>query len=526
LKADADAVPTDRLRLAALLVGLSQVADAGMGLEPGEAARTCLLAVRLGELVGAPDLSAVYYTALLQHLGCTAYAHEAAGALGGDEIAVKSAALRTDFARPGDVVRTYLPALAPEAPPATRLRVAGTAMRRARSITAGYQRANCEVAMLAARRIGLEEAVEEGLGAIFEHPDGRGGPRGLRGDDVPLPARVTQVAAVASLFDGLGGPELAVATVRARAGGSLDAVVADVLVHNAGDLLGELASVDVPRAVLDAEPPPVAGARGVRLDTVCAAFGDLVDLKSPFFHGHAAGTARLAEAAARCLGLPAGEAIALRRAGLLHDLGRIAIPNGIWERPGPLRSGDWERVRLHAYHGERIVAACAPLAPLATAVGMHHERLDGSGYHRGAARAAIPVGARVLACADAFCAMTQPRAHRDALPADAAARALLAERDAGRLDPDAVAAVLDAAGSRVASAPAERPAGLTERQVEVLRLVAAGLSNPEIARRLVVSRRTAERHVQDIYARIGVSSRAAAALFAMEHDLLRGSQDW
>jgi DNA-binding NarL/FixJ family response regulator len=152
---------------------------------------------------------------------------------------------------------------------------------------------------------------------------------------------------------------------------------------------------------------------------------------------------------------------------------------------------------------------------------MHHERLDGSGYHRGAARGAIPVAARVLACADAFAAMTAARPQRPALSADAAARTLLAERDAGRLDADAVAAVLDAAGAPLRAPRAARPAGLTERQVQVLRLVAAGLSNPEIARRLVVSRRTAERHVQDIYARIGVATRAGAALFAMEHDLLR-----
>ena len=514
----------ERLRLAELLVGLSQVADAGMGLEPGEAARTCLLAVRLGELVGAPDLGAVLYTALLQHLGCTAYAHEAAATLGGDDIAVKSAAVRTDFSRPADVVRTYLPALAPDAPQLTRLRAAGTAMRRARSIAAGYQRANCEVAMAAARRIGLGEEVAEGLGAIFEQPDGHGGPRGLRGEDIPLPARITQVAAVASLFDGIGGPELALATVRARAGSALDAAIADAFGRAAGDLLGELATADVPRAVLDAEPRPGAGVRGAGVDAVCAAFGDLVDLKSPFFHGHADRTAWLAAEAGRRLGLPDAELVALRRAGQLHDLGRIAVPSGIWERRGPLRSGEWERVRLHAYHGERIVAACGPLAALVPAVGLHHERLDGSGYHRGAGRAAIPPAARVLAAADAVAAMTSPRPHRDALAPEAAAAALVAERDAGRLDGDAVAAVLDAAGTPRATPRPERPAGLTERQVEVLRLVAAGLSNPEIARRLVVSRRTAEHHVQDIYARIGVSSRAAAALFAMEHDLLR--EDW
>jgi putative nucleotidyltransferase with HDIG domain len=255
---------------------------------------------------------------------------------------------------------------------------------------------------------------------------------------------------------------------------------------------------------------------------VCRAFGDAVDLKSPFHHGHSAGVASLAEGAARSLGLSDGDTASLRRAALLHDIGRAAVPNGVWERPGPLTSGDWERVRLHAYHSERIVSRCGPLASVAPLAGMHHERLDGSGYHRGSAASAIPLAARVLAAADAFQAMTQERAHRPAHSPDAAARELAAQGRAGVLDPDAVSAVLSAAGQAAAAPRAPRPADLTERQVEVLRLVARGLSNPEIARSLVISRRTAERHVQDIYSKIGVSSRAGAALFAMEHDLLVG----
>jgi HD-GYP domain-containing protein (c-di-GMP phosphodiesterase class II) len=195
------------------------------------------------------------------------------------------------------------------------------------------------------------------------------------------------------------------------------------------------------------------------------------------------------------------------------------VPNGVWEKPGALGSSDWERVRLHAYHSERILSRCAPLAECAPLAGMHHERLDGSGYHRGARTAAIPMAARVVAAADIFQAATQERAHRPGLSPDAAASELSAEAAAGRIDADAARAVIEAAGERPA-VRVTRPAGLTDRQVEVLRLVARGLSNPEIARELVVSRRTAEHHVQDIYARIGVSSRAAAALFAMEHDLL------
>jgi HD-GYP domain-containing protein (c-di-GMP phosphodiesterase class II) len=276
---------------------------------------------------------------------------------------------------------------------------------------------------------------------------------------------------------------------------------------------------DVPHVAVDAEPAPAVEVEAARLDDVCRAFGDVVDLKSPYLHEHAAGVSALAAAAAEWLRMPPDEVVAIRRAGLLHDLGRAAVPNGVWEKEGRLTSAEWERVRLHAYHSERILNACPPLAPLARLAGMHHERLDGSGYHREATGAAMAMPARILAAADAFQAMTQPRPHRPARDPDAAAAVLVAEADAGRLDADAVAAVRAAAGEPIRRRRAG-PSGLTDRQIEVLRLLAAGLSNREIGRRLSVSPRTAEHHVQDIYARIGVSTRASAALYAMQQDLL------
>jgi HD-GYP domain-containing protein (c-di-GMP phosphodiesterase class II) len=512
-------VPPTDVRLAELLVGLSQAVDAGMGLEPGEAARATLIAMRLADALGVDDAPGVYYTALLQHVGCTAYAHEASAMLGGDEIAVKTAALRTDFTRPREILLVYLPNLAPHASLGRRLRVAGVAAARAGAITDGYTRANCEVAALTARRLGLGPEVERSLLAVFERVDGKGAPERLRGEDIPVPARIAQVAVCGALFDRIGGPELAVETIRRRAGTLLDPAVAAAFRAQAADLLAELDAADAVPAAVEAEPRPVRAVGADAVDGVCRAFGDAVDLKSPFHHGHAAGVGDLAGAAAVRIRLGGDEATAATRAGYLHDLGRAAVPNGIWEKPGPLSSAEWERVRLHAYHSERILQACGPLAPLAPIAGMHHERLDGSGYHREARAGAIPVEARILAAADAFQAMTQPRAHRPARSTEEAAAAISAEAAAGRLDPDAVAAVRAAAGHGERGRR-PRPGGLTERQVEVLRLVAQGFTNREIGRRLVVSPRTAEHHVQDIYARIGVSTRAGAALFAMEHDLL------
>ncbi len=217
--------------------------------------------------------------------------------------------------------------------------------------------------------------------------------------------------------------------------------------------------------------------------------------------------AELAVEAGRRYGLSEDDLIALRRAALLHDLGRVGVPAGTWERPGPLTATDWERVRLHAYHTERILARSGALTRLATIAGMHHERMDGSGYHRQAEGSSIPAPARVLAAADAWQAMSQDRPHRPALDDEATAAQLVEDTDRGLFDADAARAVLETAGHVRARPRPRGAAGLSEREVDFLRLMAGGLSNPEIGRRLFISPRTAEHHVQHIYSKIGVTTR-------------------
>jgi HD-GYP domain-containing protein (c-di-GMP phosphodiesterase class II) len=250
-----------------------------------------------------------------------------------------------------------------------------------------------------------------------------------------------------------------------------------------------------------------------RLDSVLETFADFVDMKSPCMAGHSRGVAALAGDAS-----PDGKN--LRRAGLVHDLGRVSVPNGIWDKPGPLTDGEWERVRLHPYYSERILERAAALKPLAVCAGMHHERLDGSGYHRRSHGAEISRDARVLAAADAYQAMTQPRAFRQALSAERAAEELETEARAGRLDADAVHSVLTAAGHRPHRTTAW-PAGLSDREVEVLRLLCRGGTNKEVALVLEISPKTVGHHVSHIYDKIGVSTRAGATLFAVEQDLLQ-----
>jgi HD-GYP domain-containing protein (c-di-GMP phosphodiesterase class II) len=475
------------------------------------------LARRLG--LDEAEVADVYWTALLEHVGCTGFAHEAASRYG-DELVMGAAAARTDFGDPRDLFRTFLPAVNAGGGRLAWLRIAVMELTTGARVSRQYATAACEVGRTTAQRLGLPAGVQRGLHDVYELWNGSGGARGLKGDAISLPARIAQLSATAVHFDGLGGPELAVGAVRKQSGGALDPELAAAFEAAAPELLNAAAADDLHAAALDAEPRPARMVQTARLSEVAAAFGDIADLKSTYLLGHSGGVARLTLDAAGRSGLDAAETDRLQVTALLHDIGRVGVSDSIWDRSTTLTGAQWEQVRLHAYQSERILARSSALADLAPIAGMHHERLDGSGYHRGAKAREIPAGVRVLAAADAYRAMTQDRAHRPALEPDEAARRLQADVEAGRLDGDAVTAVLDAAGHPTTRTRTALPAGLSDREVEVLRLMARGLSNRQIGERFTISPRTAEHHVQHIYDKLGVSSRAAAAVFAMEHDLL------
>jgi HD-GYP domain-containing protein (c-di-GMP phosphodiesterase class II) len=506
--------------MADVVGSLSIVADEGFGLPPEESMRSCLVATALARRLGLDEraISDVFYTALLEHVGCSGAAHEASQVYG-DEMGMYRAAVVTD-----DTVRdellTMLPRLLRGRPFAERLRILAFSVTQGAKFSRMFVASVCEVGQSTARRLGLSDGVQRGVHDVFEGWGGKGGFQGLRGDDVPIQSRVTRLAGIATRFDHIGGHDLAVAIVRQRAGRMLDPAMAAAFVSDAQTILAE-ASVDDPHAaILDTEPAPVVTAPAARLLDIAAVFGDVADLKSTYTLGHSSGVAGLAEAAGQSLGLDASALTRLGVAASLHDIGRVGVSDETWERPGPLSAAQWEQVRLHAYHSERILARSSALEPAAVIAGMHHERLDGSGYHRGSSARELSVSARILAVADAFQAMTQNRAHRAALPAKAAAEQIRNEVVAGRLDGDAASAVVEAAGQPRPRTDLARPAGLSEREIEVLRAVTRGMSNREIGEAFGISRRTAEHHVQHVYDKIGVSSRAAAAVFAMEHGLI------
>lgn len=512
--------PDEPIRAAEVIAALSLATDLGIGVPLEHGLESTLVAIRLAERLGvdAGTMSQVYYTCLLFYVGCTANADVAAEIFAGHDALTRYGG-PVRFGARAQRAAGLMRAVAPPT---------GTPLLRARQLAVGLPRlvrlfpvqvaALCEVAQMLTDRLGLPTEIGELFAYNDERWDGRGDPGRAGGDEIPLAVRIVQVARDATFQRMLGGSERAVRIIRGRAGRAFDPAIARQLAGSAEALLEADPERDTWNETLACEPEPHVMLAGDAIDRALAAIGDFADLASPFLVGHSAGVAWLAAGAGASLGLDSAETTAIRRAALVHDVGRVAVPVKTWQKPGPLSTDEWESVRLHAYHTERVLMRSPFLAAVAPIATFHHERLDGSGYHRGVAGAGIGRPARLLAVADAYHAMTEPRPHRPAWsPADAAARLADAVRS-GRLDAEAASAVIEAAGQPIPRL--ERPAGLTDREAQVLVLLARGHATKEVAAALGISVKTADRHVQNAYAKIGVSSRAAAALFAMEHGLV------
>jgi HD-GYP domain-containing protein (c-di-GMP phosphodiesterase class II) len=508
------------VRLAELTIALSLATDLGTGQPMEHGLRTCWLSLRAADALGldAPTRSCVYYTALLRFLGCTADAAETAVLAGGDDVAFNAAMAPMLMAQTGEATRYFVRHLAEDLPVHRR---AGRVVRALTDPGADRRSLSqhCEVAARLAARVGLEDAVCASLAHAYERWDGKGHPAGLSGEEVPVAVRVVTVARDVELWSRQAGWTGTADVLAHRRGHGYDPAVVDVLAAGGEEWLAEVGG-DPCAAVLDAEPAPLATIGPDRFDAVLAAVADFTDIKSPCLRGHSTGVARLAAVAAGAAGLSAVEATTLGRAALVHDVGRVGVPNGIWDRPGPLTATQWERVRLHPYLTERVLQRCRALAPLAPVASRHHERVDGSGYHRGMLGDQLDVAARLLAAADAYHAMTETRPHRPALSANEAASRLVVAAEAGRFTRVEVDAVLAAAGHAPPPEPATNPAGLTDREVEVLGLVARGRANKQVASALGISPKTVGHHIEHIYAKAGITTRAGATLFAMEHGLL------
>jgi HD-GYP domain-containing protein (c-di-GMP phosphodiesterase class II) len=509
----------DATRMAELLAALSLGIDLGFGQPMEHVLRQCRIALRLCELIGLGDDErvAVYYTALLVNVGCHTDAHEQAHWFG-DDIAMKATKYDHEPFSIGDVA-AMVRLLGSGGTPLHRVRVAFDFAISGRKEVDGMIARHAQLARSLAEELGLPDTVLASLGASYERWDGRGWPGELAGTDIPLASRITQLAEFAEVAHRTGGIQAARTVAERRAGKQFDPMLVAVLVTDAEKVfngIDELGSWD---AVIDGEPVLAVVLSSTECDAALEAIARFVDLKSPYTLGHSTAVADLAAGAGRHLEVPADEVRTLYRAGLVTGYGKLGVSNAIWDKPAPLSAGEWERVRLAPHLTERILRQSQSLAPLGRIAGQHRERLDGSGYPRGLTGATITRGGRILAAADAYQAMREPRPYRDARSAENAAGELRADVRAGRLDDAAVNAVLRAAGHRVGRRR-DGPAGLTTREVEVLRLLARGMSNKQIAAQLFIAPKTAANHVEHIYTKIGASNRAGASFFAVQQGLL------
>ncbi len=513
-----------KLRLAELMASLSLAIDLGVGQPMEWVLRSCLLGVRLADAMGMDEQEQqeVFYITLLRHLGCSSTSATDAE-LFGNELGVAEM-MTADPDSMGDMMRMMVRLVGQDQHPLKRMAMIVRLMTMGSGLEENHT-AHCEVAQRLAATMGFNEGIQKGVFQVYERWDGKGSPKHLRGEELCLAVRVGHVAQDAATFYTLGGVEMAIQVTRERAGRLFDPAVVDAFCSAAAHLCAELDGESTWDKVLAAEPGNPLYIAGDEIDSALQAVADFADFKSSFTRGHSRAVASLAVSAARACGLNLADQLAIKHAAYVHDIGKVGITSAIWSKTSALSETEMERVRMHPYLTERIFARSPNLSPLAVLGAMHHERTDGSGYPRGLEGASMPMAAQLLAAANTYCALLEPRPHRQACTPEEAAQFLKSEAHAQRLDSACVQAVLAVEGHRFQEAQRIYPADLTVREVDVLRLIAQGLTNREVAQQLVISAKTVDNHIQNIYSKINVSTRAAATLFAMQNRLL-GEVDW
>jgi HD-GYP domain-containing protein (c-di-GMP phosphodiesterase class II) len=507
------------LRLADLVAAFSLATDLGLGQPMEHVLRSWAIAARLGDHLGVEpkERGALYYVATLAWVGCVADTPEVATWFG-DDIAFRGDSYQVD--RAGlPMVGFMLRHVGAGSPPIHRLRLGANIMvTGGKGIERGLQ-SHCLTTARMAERLGLGADVCDPLQQVFTRWDGRGVPGGVGGEAIAFPMRLFHLADTVEVFARAEGAGAAIEVARARRGKQFDPAVVDAFCAVAPDVLGYASTEPDWERLIAEEPALQTRLTEDELDAALEAVADFTDLRSPSRAGHSRGVADLVARAAVVTGMSEADVVALRRAALLHDIGLHGVPATILDKAAPLSASESERMRMHAYYTERMLARPPILARLGAIASLAQERCDGSGYHRGLSGPAIPVTGRLLATACAYRTMTEPRSHRAAMTPKQATADLRAEVHAGRLDLDAVEAVLAAAGQSHGRRRAG-PAGLTPREIEVLALIARGASTRQAAQRLAITPKTAETHIERIYAKIGASTRSTATLFAMQHGLL------
>lgn len=440
-------LPADDRRVLAsadVLGALSHALDITEGQPPGHALRCAFVAHAIGRTLGlsGETLSEVFHATLLKDLGCSSNAARICALYLTDDRGFKR-----DYKRIGDslpqALRFVLDHTGLGSGLAARFGAVARVLREGGEIARELIETRCERGAEIARMMGFSERVALGVRDLDEHWDGGGRPSGLAGDAIALPARVALLAQVVDVFHAVGGGAAALAEVRGRSGAWFDPRLVAAFEEVAAEpgFWEALASPDLERTTL-ALAPCDAGrrldARG--LDDVAAAFARVIDAKSPYTAGHSERVAFYANLVAEELGLDGARRAWLRRAGLLHDIGKLGVPNTILDKPGKLDEEEWRVMRNHARDSELILSRIPAFDGLARVAGAHHERLDGKGYPHGLAGGAIGLDTRILSVADVFDALTADRPYRAGMPVERALAILHADSGTA-LDGDCVAAL-------------------------------------------------------------------------------------
>ncbi len=461
-------------RLSEIVSALSFALDLTEGRPMGHSARSCILGLRIAAEAGLGEglTHDLYYALLLKDAGCSSNASRLHSILRADEIRAKGNVKFTDWTRIGwDSAKFALGHIGTGRGWRERVWLLARSAVKNESDSRLLVEIRCERGAAIARRVGFSPRTAEAIYSLDEHWNGKGHPEGRRGENIPLLSRILSLAQTLEVFHARDGAEAAMGVARRRSGRWFDPalVKAAVSLHRRGALWGELEGDPLAPAVA-MEPGEAPRVSAATLDGICEGFADIIDAKSPFTYRHSHGVATAAATIAAQMGLGASGVRLLRRAGLLHDIGKLAVPNSILEKPGKLTAEEWATMRLHPHYTFEVLRRVPVLATMSDVAAAHHERLDGKGYHRGLTGEQLGREARILAVADVFDALAAHRPYRAGMPLEKVF-AILRSETPGGLDTEAVEALYEASRD---SASLLRLAEAVERSGETVGPAAGG----------------------------------------------------
>ncbi len=483
-------LPDETIDLGDALRTLAIMGDLSMGQPIDHSQRVAALSTAMATHLGW-DSEVVHHVrqiAQLRWSGCTANATEFAATIR-DDVGGRALMLQLQFEK--------MEFLVPPEAIAEKIGLVSTI--------------HCDVSSLIANSLGLGNAVSAALGCVFEHWDGSGSPNALRGNAIPAAAMVVAACSELEILARLHGLPKALGIVRQRADVVYPSHLVDAMDKHAHEWLDAI-------HLASNTSTDSAEVRSIQMDLI----GHVIDLKLPWLLGHSGAVAKMADAIAATMGVASEKRARLRRAAWLHGLGRVSVPNAIWDRKGPLTTGDMERARLAPYWTSRVGNTVAGLADAAETAAHAYERLDGSGYFRGISANSTPIESRILATAVCWVAMVSDRPWRKAMGVDAAMAELRREADSGRLDVQVLSSLIRCVAPDAVPIEGKGPAMslLTARELDVLQRVSLGDSNKEAAQNLGISPSTVRTHLESIFNKLGCKTRAACTLRASMLGLL------